>query len=351
MTKSAAEDKLQQIIFKETGQGISASDKVTLAWFFENRFKPMRSGRWSQASQDGFECDWRNYIKPKLGELPLSKFDKFLLQTHFNELAAADYSECVVKRAKTLLSSIFIEAVDLGFLAANPMAKVKLPRYKVTEKPVILREDVMRLYAAIPALRDRLMFRIGVFLGARASELFGLAADCWNGSDALEIRQTAWKGKLHKQVKTRNSRRVVPVPPEMEEMLARWVSEVGAKGSDLLFPGENGKSPLWPGTWQQKRAQSVAKAIGIDVPITFQVLRRSVVPRNRHRLKDAGTLMAHANYETTTANVYAQSVDEDVRAMVEQGEREMGLAEIEAMFEQEERKLKLMHADGVGGVQ
>ena len=53
----------------------------------------------------------------------------------------------------------------------------------------------------------------------------------------------------------------------------------------------------------------------------------------------------------TTANVYAQSVDEDVRAMVEQDEREMRLAEIEAMFEQEERKLRLMRADGVGGLQ
>ena len=54
-------------------------------------------------------------ITPKLGELTLSKFDKFLLQAPFNTLAGADYSEWVVKRAKTLLSSIFIEAVDLGF--------------------------------------------------------------------------------------------------------------------------------------------------------------------------------------------------------------------------------------------
>ena len=132
-TKSAAEDKLQQIIFRETGQGISATDKVSLAWFWENRFKPMRSGRWSQASQDNFECDWRN------------------------------------------------------------------------------------------------------------------------------------------------------------------------------------------------------------------------------ELKDAGAVLGHANYKTTTANVYAQSVHEDVRNMVEQDEREMGLAEIEALFERtfehEERKLRLMHADGMGGLQ
>ena len=129
------------------------------------------------------------------------------------------------------------------------------------------------------------------------------------------------------------------------------MAEVGARGSDLLFPGKDGKSPLWPGTWQQKRVQSVAKAIGINVPVTFQVLRRSFATRHRNELKDAGAALGHVNYKTTTANVYAQSVDEDVRNMVEQDEREMGLAEIEALFEHEERKLRLMHADSMGGLQ
>jgi hypothetical protein len=141
MTKSAAEDKLQQSIFKETGQGMSATDKVTLAWFRENRFRAMRQSRWEASSQDRFLCDWSNYSKPKLGDVPLAKFDKFILQTHFNELPAANYSERVVKRSKTLVSSVFIEAVDMGFLVSNPMAKVELPKCKATPKPVISVED------------------------------------------------------------------------------------------------------------------------------------------------------------------------------------------------------------------
>jgi integrase len=116
-----------------------------------------------------------------------------MLQTHFNQLAADSYSEWVVKRAKTLLSSVFIEAVDLGFLAANPMAKVKLPKCKARPKPVISVEDARRLYDAIPSLRDRLIFRIGISLGPRTSEVFGLTVDGWKG-DVLEIRHTAYKG-------------------------------------------------------------------------------------------------------------------------------------------------------------
>ena len=248
-----------------------------------------------------------------------------MLQTHFNELAAANYSEWIVKRAKTLLSSIFIEAVDLGFLAANPMAKVRLPKCKPTPNPLLPVEDARRLYAALDSLRDRLIFRVGVFLGARASELFGFTVDCWRGHE-LEIRQTAYKGKLRKaKVKTDGSWRVVPVPPEMRAMLQRYIEENGLSGDDLLFPGRDGKSPMWGNTWLQKHVQRVAKQIGITVPITFQVLRRSFVTRHRNELKDAAAVVGHANYATTTANVYAQSVEESVIAMLEEDERRVGL--------------------------
>ena len=110
-------------------------------------------------------------------------------------------------------------------------------------------------------------------------------------------------------------------------MLERWVSKIGAKGSDLLFPGKDGKSPMWPGVWLQKRVQSVAKKLGITTTVTFQVLRRSFATRHRNDLKDAAAVLGHSNYKTTTANVYAQSVEDRVRAMVEEDERHLGLIE------------------------
>jgi integrase len=204
---------------------------------------------------------------------------------------------------------------------------VKLPKYKPTPKPVLPIEDARRLYAALPLLRDRLIFRLGVFLGPRASELFGFTVDCWK-DDVLEIRQTAYKGVLRKaKVKTDGSRRSVPVPPDMRAMLRRYIEESGLGGGDLLFSGRDGKHPLWPGTWLQKHLQRVAKEIGITVPVTFQVLRRSFVTRHRNELKDAGAVVGHANYATTTANVYAQSVEASVIAMLENDERHIGLLE------------------------
>jgi hypothetical protein len=70
--------------------------------------------------------------------------------------------------------------------------------------------NARRLYDAIPSLRDRLIFSIGISLGPRTSEVFGLTVDGWKG-DVLEIMNTVYKGTLRRaRVKTDGSWRTVP---------------------------------------------------------------------------------------------------------------------------------------------
>ena len=105
------------------------------------------------------------------------------------------------------------------------------------------------------ALRERLIFRLGVLLGPRTSEVFGFTVADWKG-DFLEITNTAYKGNLRKaKVKTDGSHRTVPVPPATRGMLKQWIEQNGLVGEELLFPGRDKKSPLWPGVWMQKHLQ------------------------------------------------------------------------------------------------
>jgi integrase len=125
-------------------------------------------------------------------------------------------------------------------------------------KPVIDIEDARRLYNAILSFRDRLIFRLGVFLGPRPSELFGFTVNDWKG-DVLEIRNTAYKGSIRNaKVKTDGSRRTVPVPPDMQAMLKRWIEENGLEGPSFspaktaalpcgLACGCRNTSSAWPG--------------------------------------------------------------------------------------------------------
>ena len=67
----------------------------------------------------------------------------------------------------------------------------------------------------------------------------------------------------------------------------------------------------------QKRIQPIAKALGITVPVTFQVLRRSCTTRNQKNgsLKDVQVHMGHGSIETT-GNVYMMEIPDSVAQMV-----------------------------------
>jgi site-specific recombinase XerD len=60
-------------------------------------------------------------------EHPLDSIDRFMLQTHINDLAER-MSQDRVKQARSYLKSIFREAIDQDFLVKDPTRKLKTPR-------------------------------------------------------------------------------------------------------------------------------------------------------------------------------------------------------------------------------
>jgi hypothetical protein len=63
----------------------------------------------------------------KFGEYPLDAFDRFMLQTHVNDLGLR-YSQDRVKQARSYLKSIFDEAIEQEFLVKDPTRKLKIPK-------------------------------------------------------------------------------------------------------------------------------------------------------------------------------------------------------------------------------
>jgi len=324
MTKGAARDKLQKIIFERCGEQVKPSDAVTLEWFYTNRFEPLRRGNWSPATLHGNQGDMERYIKPALGKVPLREFDLFRCQTYLNKLADSNYSESLVARCRTMLWSIFDVAVELDYLRKNPMARVDVPKCKPTPKPIIAKEDIARLFGAVTDTRDRLILMLGVFAGPRSSEVFGIQWDCYKG-DHIEIRNTAWCGKLYEwRVKRRDSFRRIKLGPQTQQLFEKWRAECSdAAPEALVFPGRGGR-PLWVGSFLQKRIQPIAKSLGITVPVTFQVLRRSCTTRNQKHgtMKDVQAHMGHASIETT-GDVYMMEIPESVARMVELDEMDV----------------------------
>lgn len=318
MTKWEAEDELDKIVAPLNTQGNSRNDdRVTLEWFWKNRFKPMREGGWGPATKRGCETDWSQYLKDSLGQMSLKQIDLFSCQKAVNDLAAKDFSESVVKRVRTMISSILELASELEFLPRNPAAKIKMPVCKPTRKPVLQKSDLVRLLKAIKDPRDHLIIMVGAFCALTSSELFGITWECFNG-DHIEIRNTAYQGEVYEwRVKRKTRFRKVPLPAAITAEFENWKKITKKKDpTDLVFPGRKGKA-MWTGIFLEDHIKPIATALGITTPITFQVLRRSCATRNQKHgsLKDVQAHMGHSNIQTT-GNVYMQEIPDSVVAMV-----------------------------------
>jgi integrase len=318
MTKWKATEELEKIVAPlNTGGNSKQDDRVTLEWFWTNRFLPMRAGSWRVATKRGCETDWKQYLNPKFGGMALKEIDLFSCQSHINQLAADGYSESVVKRARTMLSSVLELAVELDFTVKNAAKKVKLPVCIATAKPTLSKEELVALIKAVTIPRDQLILMVGAFCALTASELFGLRWGCYDG-DKLIIRAGAYQGQVYDRVKRKARERMVPLAPVIAERFEAWKKLSKNTGDEaLIFPGRGGKA-MWSGIFLEDHIKPFAATLGITTPVTFQVLRRSCATRNQANgtLKDVQTHLGHSNIQTT-GNTYMQAIPASVKEMVD----------------------------------
>jgi integrase len=146
MTKSEARDALRTEIVTRTGRNLAdrvvKDSSVTFEWFVRNRYFPLRKGDWrpetAKAKMAQIEID----LIGRFGEYPLDSFDRFMLQTHVNDLALR-YSQDRVKQAGSYLKSIFDEAIEQEFLVKDPARKLKTPKNLRPKNKRVLSWDEM----------------------------------------------------------------------------------------------------------------------------------------------------------------------------------------------------------------
>ena len=92
MTKAEARDALRMEIAKQTGQNLGGGrvlkdSSTTFEWFVRNRYFPLRKGDWRPETAKEKMAQIEIDLIAKFGEYPLDAFDRFMLQTHVNDLA------------------------------------------------------------------------------------------------------------------------------------------------------------------------------------------------------------------------------------------------------------------------
>jgi len=331
-TKRAGADSLRN-------QAQPVGDHLTLEWFTREGFLPEKLAGWAPSTRETNLGNINRHILPALGAVPLARLDKFRCQMFLNGLteprdgAPLGFSFTVVDHNRTMLKAILEEALDADLIEKNPAKKLKNPDTRESEKFVLPRDQARALVEALP-FRDRLMAMIAAFCAMRPGEIFGLRWSSWRG-DHLQIEGTAWRGVLRPgKAKTKGSKTSIALPDILIPALKMWHEHCGKPLAEtLIFPSEK-KTPMRPENWLRRQIRPIATRLTIDVPVNFQVLRRTFATNAQSygNMKDVQAHLRHSNI-ATTADVYTQPVPESVRKLVNAVAQDVMTAEAPAIEE------------------
>ena len=315
LRKFQAQEKLRGIIASKAKHE-PIPNQLTLEWFTGERFLPMREPQWALSTRETNLYNIQRHVLPALGSTALADLDKFACQVFLNDLAKRGFSFTVVDHCRTMLKAILEEAVEAELIGKNPARKLVNPETRESQKPVLPKLQAHTLLDSLP-FRDRLMAMIAAFCAMRPGEIFGLRWSSWR-EDHFQIEGTAWRGTLRPgKAKTRGSKAPVAIPNVLLPLLKMWRDQhADAPLEALIFPSEKG-TPMRPENWLRRRVKPKAKAVGVTMPVNFQVLRRTFAT-NAQSHGSAKDVQAHLRHSDigTTLDVYTQAIPESVRKLV-----------------------------------
>jgi len=327
--KWKAERMLQEIILKEmNGVGptptLPPDDSVTFRWFVGERYIPMRQGGWSPAYKKTNTYQLGHYLVSHFGDEPLRNLSTFSIQVWLNGLAER-YSESVVRQCFSNVRAITHMARKQKYLVDDPAEDVTMPLTNPIDKPIMTREQILALLAAIEDVHDLCLIYIGVFCGPRASEAMGLQWKSWTG-ETLMPHGTAYEGLFYKgRLKSKASKAPISVPEPVRSVIEAWRRVCKDSSPEaLMFPTfgrgrRKGQAvPRDGGNFLNWRIRPISRRLGIpDRLVTFQVMRRTMGTDMQHHgtLKDTQGALRHASIKTT-GDVYVQPLDESVARAV-----------------------------------
>jgi integrase len=328
MTKQQAQDSLEEILAQKTGgttQPRADERIVTLAWFTRNRFFPLREGSaWRQETAAIRKSEIEHDVLARLGDLPLAKIDKVMLQTHLNGLAKT-LSHARVQHARFYFKAIFEEAIGQDLVQKNPARKLILPNgLRAPDKTTLSWEQLRLVLASVP-LRDCILLKLDMTATFRPSELFALR---WRGFDmdarTLTVSQTACKGKLRDFGKTKKSLRTVHLPDGLATELWLWKQECPDRSAEaFIFPNarkRNGAKTngfIRTDNYRARVLKKLAAKLGF-AKLNFQVLRRTMatLAQTKGGVKDVQGILRHSKADTTV-NVYMQPIEAGVKSTLD----------------------------------
>jgi integrase len=238
----------------------------------------------------------KNHIVPILGTHRLRDLKPYHI-AQFQNTAVKTKSPAVAHNTMKTLRKVLNRAVEWEFIERNPL-KGKLPPSPQNEHPVLTLETLFGLVEELEG-RDRCVVALAGFSGLRRGEIFGLK---WEDLDfkgnMINLQRQFQSGNIV-QLKTKESRSLIPIWPRLTRMLAEW--KLASGSPEWVFPGREGK-PAWGEGWCSHEWQIIKKRFALPARLRFHDLRHtyaSILLSEGTAPGDVQKLLRHSSIRTT----------------------------------------------------
>lgn len=264
---------------------------------------------------DRIEGIVRRNIVPALGPIALGDLTRLRVQEWASKLSE-DQSAWSVRKIVNTLSGALQLAVEDGRIAANPAARLKLPKVSRVTKSYLSHEQVHRLSDAV---EDRgqgygLIVLVLAYCGLRWGELAGLTvADVDVARGRLEVRHTMIEvnGYLEESTPKDYEERSIPVPAFVLERLGAAIE--GRASTAHVFVGRRGGGVLRNRVFRRGFFDAASVAVGVPglTPHELRHTCASLAVSAGANVKALQRMLGHSSAKETL-DTYADLFDADL---------------------------------------
>lgn len=260
----------------------------------------------------------RSYIIPSIGKYRLDEVAGQVPQLMVNAMQQRGLSRKTIKNAVAQLSAMLKAARGWGYMATKlDWATLFLP-VEDAEKEVrcFTPEEAQRLIDAAPEPWN-VCFACMAYLGLRSGETLALTWAHVNFETAvLRVRQSTWYGRIL-TVKSKTSRRDLPLPEALAAMLADYRTRWRPNELGLLFANRKGQ-PIGAQYVRRKVLHPIRERLGIPRG-AFHAFRHGhatiMFSEGGANPKTVMDSMGHSDIKTTMR--YTHAISNDRREAVE----------------------------------
>lgn len=310
---------------KKTGTTGAAPVRYTLADAFSIFYSAKKAEGVRDRTAEDYVSNWRYFTDWLTEDYAADEITATMIRDYVNYMSQKfKYSEVTDRKTSTktlstqtvitrirTLRTVFNFLASEGYIAINPVAKIRMPRRDREDKSTFTDDD-LRALLNVPdtetyaGLRDRVLMMTLADGGFRIQEAIRLTTE-FVDLKARCVNLPAWMNKNRKP-------RIVPLSPETVRELLTLINETRHHfDTEYIFVSNYG-DPLKADNFR-KRLKEYAKKAGVSSHLAYPHQFRSyfctTYMLNGGDIFSLQRIVAHANIETTRS--YARVSDEQAR--------------------------------------